>query len=177
MKHQDIITTQTASSLCFGIQTREHDDGLSVFAHVCRVSSASPTVCSEVRRRRMILCKRFGCGGRIRIGRPWLRVRAHSWRRQQPDCASTSPSLPTRAAKRMSGLGFPNQWTPSGNPGLDAERREALRLAVLVLLETTLALTACRIYSARSVRLLLPPDRGHPASGGSKHPPTRLPCP
>src|ERR1700745_460635 len=74
-----------------------------------RVCSASPTACSEVRRRPRMSCKTFGCGGSLPIEK-WLRIRLHSWRRQPHDSVSISLSPPTRVTKPTSEPGFPNRW-------------------------------------------------------------------
>src|SRR5258705_404523 len=84
----------------------------SVYVRVC---SASPTACSEVRRRPRMSCKAFGCGGSLRIGK-WLRIRLHTWRRQPHGFVSIWPSPPTRVTKPTSEPGFPNRWTPVATP-------------------------------------------------------------
>ena len=98
------------------------------------VSSASPTACLAAQPRPRTSCKRSGYAGRWRIARP---VR---------DAAAFLATTTTRLAinvmqsARSRRETYVGPWLPepvdtSADPGLGAERGEALEFAVLVLLE------------------------------------------
>jgi hypothetical protein len=103
---------QTASSLRFDVETGEHDDGLSAFAPV------RPRLFG-------IAYRMLGSAAEAEdvVQDVWLRWqstnrnavenRPHTWRPQLHDCVSTLSSPHNRAAKPMSGGGFPNPWTPA----------------------------------------------------------------
>ena len=126
---------QTTSSLRFDLATGEYDDGLSAFTPVRpRLFGIAYRMLGSAAEAEDIVTGRIGCGGSLPTGMR-LRTRPHTWRRQPRDCVSTPFSPPTPAVKPTSGPGFPNLWTPAAIPRIGAERSEALKLAVLVLLE------------------------------------------
>src|ERR1700730_15034567 len=89
-------------------------------------------------------------------------------------CINLAQSARTRRETYV-GTWLPEPVDTSSDPGLGAERSEALKRAVLLLLEK-LSHRTCRLCSARGVRLFLRPDRINFADGGSQRPPTRLSC-
>src|SRR6185295_5404621 len=127
--------SQPASSLCLGIQTGEHDDGLSVFA--------------DARRRLFgIAYRMLGSAAEADdiVQEVWLRwqntnrsvvesPRAFLATTTTRLCINLAQSAYSRREMYI-GTRLPEPVDTSGNPGSDAERREALRLAVLVLVET-----------------------------------------
>ena len=134
MKHQHIITTQTALSLRFDVKDGEHDDGLSAFAPV---------------RRRL-----FGIAYRV-LGNAaeaedivqdvWLR-----WQSTNRSVVENPPAFLARTTTRLcinlaqsahsrretyTGTLRPEPVDSSGDPGIGADRSEALKVAMFVLLE------------------------------------------
>ncbi len=128
------LLSQTASSLRFEIESKEHDDGLSVFTDV---------------RPRL-----FGIAYRM-LGRAaeaedivqdvWLR-----WQTTNRSVVENPPAFLATTTTRLcfnlaqsahsrretyTGTLLPEPVDTSADPALDAERNDALRLAVLVLLE------------------------------------------
>jgi RNA polymerase sigma factor (sigma-70 family) len=134
MRHQHIITTQTALSLRFDAKNGEHDDGLSAFAHV---------------RRRL-----FGIAYRVLrnaaeaediVQDVWLR-----WQSTNRSVIENPPAFLARTTTRLcinhaqsahsrretyTGTPRPEPVDSSGDPELGADRSEALKLAVFVLIE------------------------------------------
>ena len=126
--------SQTASSLRFDMETREHDDGLSVFA--------------DVRPRLFgIAYRMLGSAAEADdiVQDVWLR-----WQSTNRSVVENPPAFLATTTTRLCiylaqsahsrretyiGTWLPEPVDTSADPGLGAERGEALRLAVLVLLE------------------------------------------
>ena len=73
-------------------------------------------------------------------------------------------------------------WLPepvdtSADPGLGAERGEALELGVLDIAGKAIARGASRVHPSRGVRLCIPRHRGHPSTPRSQRAATRDPRP
>jgi len=125
---------QTASSLCFDVETGEYDDGLSAFASV---------------RRRLfgIAYRMLGSAAEAEdiVQDVWLRWQSTNRRAvENPPaflaktttrlCINLAQSAHTRHETCI-GTWLAEPVDTSSDPGLGAERGEALKLAVLVLLE------------------------------------------
>ena len=128
------LLSQTASSIAFEIETTEYDDGLSVFA--------------EVRPRLFgIAYRMLGNAAQVEdiLQEVWLRWQStnRSTVENPPAflttttthlCINLAQSAHTRRETYI-GTWLPEPVDTSSDPGIGAERGEALKLAVLLLLE------------------------------------------
>jgi RNA polymerase sigma factor (sigma-70 family) len=134
MATAEVPLPQTASSLRFDMETSEHDDGLSAFA------SARPRLFG-------IAYRMLGSAAEAEdiVQEVWLR-----WQSTNRSAVENPPAfLATTTTRLCINLAqsahtrhetYIGRWLPepvdtSSDPGLGAERGEALKLAVLVLLE------------------------------------------
>jgi len=125
---------QTASFLRFDVETGEHDDGLSAFAFV------RPRLFG-------IAYRMLGCATEAEdiVQEAWLR-----WQSTNRSAVKNPPAFLAKTTTRLCinlaqsahtrhetyiGRRLPEPVDTSSDPGLGAERGEALKLAVLVLLE------------------------------------------
>ena len=132
--HQGDTLPPSASSLRSGLEMGEYDNGLSVFAECVRVCSASLTACLEVRRKPTISCKTFGCAGSLQNRSVVQNPHAFLATTTTRLCINLAQSAHRRHEICIDAW-LPEPADTSSDPALGAERSEALRLAVLVLLE------------------------------------------
>src|SRR5215467_8960966 len=125
---------QTASSFCFDVETGEHDDGLSAFARVRpRLFGIAYRMLGSAAEAEDIVQDvwlQWQSTNRSAVENPPAYLATTTTRL----CINLAQSAHSRRETYI-GMWLPEPVDTSGDPGMGAERGEALRLAVLRLLE------------------------------------------
>jgi RNA polymerase sigma-70 factor (TIGR02957 family) len=125
---------QTTSSLCFNMETGEHDDGLSAFAPVRpRLFGIAYRMLGSAAEAEDIVQDvwlRWQSTNRSAVENPPAYLATTTTRL----CINLAQSAHTRRETYI-GTWLPEPVDTSSDPGIGAERAEALKLAVLMLLE------------------------------------------
>ena len=128
------LLSQTGSSLRFEIQSKGHDDGLSVFADVRpRLFGIAYRMLGRAAEAEDIVQDvwlRWQTTNRNVVENPHAFLATTTTRL----CINLAQSAHTRRETYI-GTWLPEPVDTSGDPGIDVERGEALKLAVLLLLE------------------------------------------
>ena len=167
---------QTPRPLRLDVETGEHDDGLSAFAGVrSRLFGIAYRMLGSAAEAEDVVqdvWMRWQSTNRNEVQNPPAYLATTTTRL----CINLAQSAHSRRESYI-GTWLPEPVDTSADPGIGAERGEALKLAVLLLLEKLSPTERAAYVLREAFDYSYRPDRVHLANGGSKRPPTRLPCP